>query len=122
MTTKADGYENRNFKCSLALEHDYIFDAGISNRFSQDIIYYIAGFISKHLSSMLKCYYCTDVLNAKEKPLYLNLIAYKSHGKLIYPSDDLHKVCMKCESVFKKEPLDFAKSLIFFLIQGKKLV
>lgn len=40
---------------------------------------------------------------AKEIPSYLNFITNKSYGKLIYPSDDSHKICMECESIFREE-------------------
>lgn len=87
LTSKSIDNANEN-STSVLLEHNYVFDAGLLDEFSQDVIFYIARFLAKKLNSVLKCFPCTDVLIAKEPPLYINFITYKSYGKLVFPSDD----------------------------------
>ncbi|GBO05547.1 DNA transposase THAP9 [Araneus ventricosus] len=69
---------------------------------TNDIVYYIAGFIVKKLSVSLKCSSCISALYPENIPTSLSLVSYKSEGKRIHPSNDVFSICKECEIVFRQ--------------------
>lgn len=76
---------------------------GFLNELSVHIVHYIAGYVAKKLSSVLKCHECICALFATE-PATVSLIHFKSKGGLVYPSTSLYKLCQLCEAVFRRNP------------------
>lgn len=79
-------------------EHDYVSlpeDLMISE-ISSEIVYYIGGFVIKHLKEKLRCEDCITSLIEKD-PGASNLVHIKSKGGLIHPSRDVVHVCTLAE-------------------------
>lgn len=67
--------------------------------FQDSAITYIAGFVKRKLQSEVKCLLCTEVINSTPSSIsYNSLISRKDRGGLMYPSDDLIKICQVTES------------------------
>lgn len=89
-------------------DHDYIETQNTYtfNLFSQEIIIYIAGFVVRKLTLILKCETCLKSLFSPDKDLFLNsFISLKNkggnRGGLIYPSDDVITICLQTEKVLR---------------------
>lgn len=83
-------------------DHQYIFDAGSLSECSQQIIHFVAGFVSRKLSSKLKCLDCIAALIESNPPNSLNFITFKNKGGLVFPSEDVLSICKLCESGFRR--------------------
>lgn len=78
-------------------DHEYIFNNKIMSDCSLQIVTYIAGFVSKSLQKSVKCETCIQALIGNKANFLNSLIAQKSHGGLMYPSEDVVKICQKSE-------------------------
>lgn len=89
-------------------EPDPLFDHGyvsvpedsIISEISSDIIYYIGGFVVRHLKKKLLCMECTTSLENFE-PGATNLVSIKSKEGLIHPSGDVVQICTLAEKHFR---------------------
>jgi hypothetical protein len=86
------------------LGHDLFTEAILSST-SEQIVFYLSGFISFHLMKKLKCEHCVGALYTREQSP-TSLISYKSGGGLIYPSKEVFCICKKCEFVFRNNVSD----------------
>ncbi|GBM59935.1 DNA transposase THAP9 [Araneus ventricosus] len=102
---------NVTMQCTSMVEHESSVDEQPTemalpcvflSECSNDIVYYIAGFIVKKLSVSLKCSSCISALYLENIPTSLSLVSYKSEGKLIHPSNDVFSICKECEIVFRQ--------------------
>ena len=69
---------------------------------SNNIVAYIAGFIVHKLKKSLHCEACLEGLTAHDDDIKQSLIKMKNKGNLIHPSDDVIKICVQCEILFRK--------------------
>lgn len=81
-------------------DHNYLTDVRDISEFSLNIIEYIAGYVVKQLSQTLHCAECVNVLLDKECKMN-SLIYIKNRGALITPSEDVIKICRKCETIIR---------------------
>lgn len=84
-------------------EHDYLFLPHALSVCAENVVYYVSGFVARKMMLKLKCAKCVDALyllepNRNQK----SLICYKDRGFLVYPSDDVFKICKVCETHFRK--------------------
>jgi len=84
-------------------DHDYFFTNTTLSQYSEEVIIYIAGFVSRKLGNTLACEFCVGVLFGQKKNLMASLIKVKDRGGLAYPSDDVIKICTVCEKFFRRE-------------------
>lgn len=81
-------------------DHNYLTDVRDISEFSLNIIEYIAGYVVKQLRQTLRCAQCINVLIDKECKMN-SLIYIKNRGGLITPSEDVIKICKKCEIIIR---------------------
>lgn len=84
----------------VELKHNHVLNSGLLSDFSRDIVHHIAGFVARKLGMKLKCPECIKVLYADDVPFKLSFLRYKMFGKLVYPANDLFRLCLQCESAF----------------------
>ncbi|CAG4923136.1 unnamed protein product [Colias eurytheme] len=71
------------------------------SKYAESVVTYIAGFVARKLSRNLKCSVCESLLRGDSQIYSKSLIAYKTHGGLIYPSKGLENICLKTEKILK---------------------
>ncbi|KAI5743067.1 hypothetical protein M8J77_014103 [Diaphorina citri] len=89
-------------------EPDPLFDHGYISlpenlclsEITNDIVYYIGGFVVRHLKKKLMCEECITSLE-NFNPVAMNLVTLKSRGGLIHPSSDVHAICCLAEKHFR---------------------
>lgn len=59
----------------------------------ENIIEYIAGFISRNLKKHLTCDTCATMIEDKNEHYLDSFISFKNRGGLIFPSKDVIKIC-----------------------------
>lgn len=84
-------------------DHDYFFTNTTLSQYSEEVVIYIAGFVSRKLGRSLACESCVGVLFGHKENLMASLINIKDRGNLAYPSDDVIKICIVCEKVYRRE-------------------
>ncbi|CAL1279505.1 unnamed protein product [Larinioides sclopetarius] len=104
-TTPSVTFRNSQSNKNTSSNHNAIFTGAFLSECSNDIIFYMAGWIVKNLSGKLKCEVCVSALFPKEMPTSLSLISFKSEGGLVYPSNDVFQICKECEMAFRQEIL-----------------
>lgn len=86
------------------LDHDYfshtLFSLGTSE-YKDEVIAYIAGYVTKKLIKILHCAECVDAVIAKSTEKTYNLINIKSRGFLLSPSKDVLNICKKVENAIR---------------------
>lgn len=114
-------------KTSLA-DHDYIhnFECNLTE-YAQEVIIYIAGFVTKSISKHLQCAICKQHLFHSESLSHLQII--KSYGVLTNASRDVIEVCMITEKILRSntnensEPLnDLPDTVLKFRTHGFEFV
>ena len=81
--------------------NEYAKNPVILSPFANYVIAYVAGFTVKSLKYSLKCIDCINATIAPKNCTGISnlaLIATKSRGKLMYPSQDVIKLCTKAET------------------------
>lgn len=69
------------------------------SEFKQSSIVYIAGFVKRKLQTKVKCMPCLEVVGSISNLNFNNSLTHlKDKGGLLYPSEDLIKVCQVTES------------------------
>ncbi len=70
------------------------------NAWKMEVIQYIAGFLVKKLKNVINCSYCSELLESKfnHSEHDLSLISKKNRGGLLYPSQDLFRLCKITEN------------------------
>ena len=86
---------------------------------SQHIVSYIAGFVVFKLRNLLKCDACISSLESSNYSHHHRLINFKTRGKLLYPSDDVFKICFQCEVFFRKLVLQFKHDVMENVVATK---
>ena len=92
-----------------------------------DIVQYLAGFVSKKVGIMENCDKCSKaLLTQNSKTSTCKFIYFKTKGFLFHPNDDAILISVKCEQVFKMLKLSknlFKKNLLtqMILIVMKKM-
>lgn len=85
--------------------HSYIPDFREITQFSNIIVSYIAGFVTKTLLNKLECENCINELIQlapdRSKSTNYILIATKNRGGLVYPSENVVSICKVCEKIIK---------------------
>lgn len=82
------------------VEHDYcIVSKIILSEYQKNILAYIAGFIVKQTEKIIKCNLCIEGL--KQSASLSQLQKRKQYGKLINASDDVVKICIVAEHIFR---------------------
>jgi hypothetical protein len=71
--------------------------------FSENVVTYIAGYVSRRLLTMTSCFKCRSLLST---PTDINastckLISWRQNGGLCYPSSDMIKLCTVAEKVWR---------------------
>jgi hypothetical protein len=84
-------------------EHRYLFSDNAVTHFSEEVITYISGFVSKNLGQSIKCEKCVGSLFGEKVNLVNSLIDFKNRGGLTYPSKDVINVCLKTEKLYRIE-------------------
>lgn len=84
-------------------DHDSFFANTTLSQYSEEVVTYIAGFMSRKLSKSLACEFCVGALFGLKENLMASLINIKDRGGLAYPSNDVIKICIVCEKIFKRE-------------------
>lgn len=99
------------------------------SQFSENVIEYIAGYVSSALIKRIKCTTCIEALVCLTENKK-SLIFYRDKGGLIYPSVNVHKICRRAEkyikmffiqSINKRCTSDFLVSKILSSFVGEKL-
>lgn len=96
--------EDKNTDCgNIDNDHDYLFENNILSQYSEEVVTYIAGFVSRKLSRSLACESCVGALFGVKENLMSSLIKVKDRGALTYRSDGVIKICIVCEKMFRRE-------------------
>lgn len=82
-------------------EFDNRMEAIELSQFSESVIEYIAGFVSSALIKRIRCTTCIQALVSTSENKK-SLIFYKDKGGLIYPSQNVKKICRRSEQSIKK--------------------
>lgn len=69
--------------------------------YSESVVTYIAGFISRKLSRSVKCDICANLLFGDADAYQKSLITLKNRGGLVYPSKDVTNIIIKIEKILK---------------------
>lgn len=81
------------------------FDIGMESvelsQFSENVVEYIAGYVSSSLIKRIKCCTCIEALVSLSENKR-SLIFYRDKGGLIYPSASVQKICRRSEQFIKK--------------------
>lgn len=87
-------------QCAELKDHNYAFDPSRLSEYSTHVVEYIAGWVVRKLNMELKC---EDCLAAILSPAGedCSFIKRKNRGGLIYPSNEVKKICKKSESFFR---------------------
>jgi len=81
-------------------DHDYLFhNVWLCSEYVEDVVTYIAGFIAKSVTKIIKCEICASYL-IQEKVLS-HLQKRKCRGGLISASEDVVTTCLIAEKVFR---------------------
>lgn len=89
-------------------DHDYLSDPSRLSTYTEEIIPYIGGFVVRRLKQIIKCEDCVLGLISDK---YLGLISNKDKEGLIYPSQNVIKVCWVAEKIFRQHA---NKGITFF--------
>lgn len=73
------------------------------SQYCEEVVLYIAGFVSRKLGKSLVCESCVGALFGFKENLMGSLINIKDRGGLAYPSDDVIKICITCEKIFRRQ-------------------
>lgn len=88
-------------------------DEIVLNYITEKIVVYIAGYTVRYLKNKLKCIKCIESLVSNNtNNNYYSIIKAKNKGGLIYPSEDVIKICLKSEEILK----------FCYLLSGGKLL
>lgn len=101
-------------------DHDYIVNNTL-NDFCTEVIIYIAGFVSRHLSFKIKCEICVGALFGVKDNFLGSLIHLKDVGGLSYPSDSVIFICTKTEKIMRSFQHQSNKPMHKLFIQTKTL-
>jgi len=98
------------------VEHDYGVQSTITlNEYKEDVVAYIAGFVTKQTERIIKCDTCIENLKQTTSPSQLQ--KRKEYGKLYNASDDVVKICKAAERVFRtSEDVLHTKNIVEKLI------
>ncbi|XP_020298648.1 uncharacterized protein LOC109862893 [Pseudomyrmex gracilis] len=109
-------FKNVNQKCpigdsrflheSIDFGHDYIKTFWDLSPYVDNVVLYIAGYVSKHVSDSLYCDICRAQLVGSEQPLLLSIKNKKSY---IVPSADLSKVEQTKEKMQETQEMELMK-------------
>jgi len=66
-----------------------------------NLVLYIAGFVSHKLSTKIKCDVCNGALFGNKGNFFYSIINMKDKGGLHYPSNDVVQICVATEKYFK---------------------
>lgn len=69
--------------------------------YSQFIVGYISGYVSRSLVKSLKSEECVDSLTTTDKLPHHKLITIKDMGGLCYSSEDVYKICLSTEMIIR---------------------
>lgn len=82
-------------------DHDYISTLWTLSPYVENVVKYIAGFVVKKiLSNSSVCSVCSRQLTTDSEDAVL--IKIKNRGPLLFPSEDVCKICLVAERVFRQ--------------------
>lgn len=90
------------------------------NEYTESVLHYISGFVSKKLCRSIKCDLCVSLLVGEEKDN--SLIFTKSRGGLLYASQEVLDIIKKTENLIKPHIKDKIKPETYYLYIFKFLV
>jgi len=75
-------------------------------KFVEDTSEYIAGFVVKKILKLITCSFCqaSPTINSNNCN---SLISIKNRGGLIFPSNNVVKVCQETERIIKSHPVTY---------------
>ncbi|KAF0712065.1 Transposable element P transposase, partial [Aphis craccivora] len=80
---------------------NYSMDIRVEERFTSDIISYIAGYISRKILRTIKCKHCSlECIDSNKDVWSTTLLGIKNKGGLTRPSTDIISLCKAAETVF----------------------
>ena len=110
--------DNENVEAERMLIH---IDDQSPNCLKDNILYYIGGFIVRHLLHELECLQCKKQLlldpnspcarNMTSCPIFAKFTTYKQHGGLVQPSPAVLKIIKATEVVFKRRVIDTGRGI-----------
>lgn len=71
------------------------------SNYSESVVTYISGFISRKLARSVKCCICANLLFGDPNAYKKSFITLKNRDGLIYPSQDVTSILMKVEKILK---------------------
>lgn len=91
-----------NIHCnSSSIDHDYISSFWSLTPFVENVVVYISGYIvQKMLKDKTLCNICATQLSTPEQ--HSLLINLKNRGKLVTPSPEVCRICLKAETIFRE--------------------
>lgn len=66
------------------------------SEYAKDVVIHVAGYVERHLKKTIKCPHCLACLSTKDI-VYGTLIIIKNQGKLVYPQQNIYKICKLAE-------------------------
>jgi len=97
-------------------DHDYVSSRWKLDAYNKYAITYIAGFIIHKITQKTSCHCCTMHIVGDEKSAPNSLlITMKNRGGLMYPSEDVVRICTTVEQLFRQN-LDKLYRKNFFLL------
>lgn len=93
-----------NFDNNLEdIEHNYYKQLSSISEYSEEVIKYIAGFVIKKIANKLKCEPCVGGLVGNKENFLNSFLSFKNRGGLLYPHEDVIKICIETEKIVRVE-------------------
>jgi len=101
-------------------DHDYSFNSGNNlSEYTNKVIMYIAGFISKSVSKYWYCEKCKEQLTDLKTLSSLQIL--KCKGSLTNASPDVIEICVVTEKIFRSYEKDAKRKNALFILRLKTL-
>jgi hypothetical protein len=82
--------------------------------FSENVVNYIAGFLTRRLLQLTKCVECKNaLLHVENDDSAFMLIRWRQNGGLCFPSNGMIRVCTLAEMVWRTDHSFYLKRRIF---------
>lgn len=83
-------------------DYTYVPNKAHLSKCSNKIVACITGFVVHQLRKCLHCDICVDALTDKNESMRHSLIALKTKGGLVFPSNDVIDICVLCEKCYRE--------------------